>query len=338
MSTEGVLILHNVPTPTTAAAGGWQESDAGVLKEVRAIADALDDLGLQHREAGIRSLAELTGVLGADSEAVVFNLVERLDGDECDFNLVPAVCRASGRPCTGSDTPALSLTFDKWLSKLRLRDSGLAVPDAVLWSPGAPPPAMPEPPLIVKPVRADGSEGIGPDSIFISADTDAVRRAAERIHELFRQPALVERYIEGRELNVSVMERDGAPVVLPISEIDFSLFPPELPHIVDYAIKWHPGTLGGIVSPRRVPAPLDDDTRHDVEEAARTAWRTVGCRDYARIDFRLPPGGQPYVLEVNANPDLSPLAGFPASLKAAGIMFPAFVATILGNAYNRGTR
>jgi D-alanine-D-alanine ligase len=338
MRNEGILILYNTPVPETAAAGGWRESDAGVLKEVRAVADALNTLGLQYRQCGIRTMAELPDVVTAGDEAVVFNLVERLDGCGCEFNIVPAACRALGRSCTGADTPALLLTFDKWLSKKCLKAAGLTVPEGVLWAPDAPAPTMPEPPLIVKPVRADGSEGIGPDSLFPKADSLTIRRACENVHRLFGQPALVEHYIDGRELNVSVIEREGAPLVLPVSEVDFSLFPPELPHIVDYAIKWHPGTLGGVITPRRVPAPLDDHLRRKVETAALTAWKALGCRDYARIDFRLPPGGEPHALEVNANPDVSPLAGLPACLKAAGIQFPAFIAAMVGNAYCRRGR
>lgn len=335
MRTEGIIVLHNIPVPETASAGGWRESDAGVLKEVRAVTDALESLGLHSRAAGIRNLSELPGILETGNEGIVFNLVERLDGGEGDFNQVPAVCRALGRSCTGSDTPALLLSFDKWLSKACLRNAGLAVPPASLWEPGAPAPTMPPSPVIVKPVRADGSEGIGPDSVFTKAESGTVRTACERIHRTFRQPALVEHYVEGRELNVSIMERDGAPIVLPVSEIDFSLFPPELPHIVDYDIKWHPGTLGGVVTPRRVPAPMDDQLRRKVEHAALTAWKCIGCRDYARIDLRVPPHGEPQVLELNANPDLSPLAGFPASLKAAGLQFAGFVAAMVGNVYRR---
>jgi D-alanine-D-alanine ligase len=338
MRNEGILILFNTPAPETASAGGWRESDAGVLKEVRAVSDALKSLGLQSRQCGIRSIAELPDAVMAGDEDVVFNLVERLDGCECDFNLVPAVCRALGRSCTGADTPAMLLTFDKWVSKKCLQAAGLAVPAGVLWAPGAAAPAMPEPPLIVKPVRADGSEGIGPDSLFTKADSSNLRAACESIHRLFGQPALIEHYVEGRELNVSVIERDGAPLVLPVSEVDFSLFPPELPHIVDYAVKWRPGTLGGVITPRRVPAPLDDGLRRTVESAAIAAWKALGCRDYARIDFRLPPGGEPHVLEANANPDVSPLAGLPACLKAAGVQFPAFVAAMVGNAYARRGR
>lgn len=336
MSDGGVLILFNRPDPETAAAGGWQESDAGILNEVRAVGDALRSLETPVREAGILTLAELPEVLESADEAVVFNLVERLNGCECDFNHVPALCRAFGRSCTGNDTDALMLTYDKWLSKCRLRAAGLTVPDGTLWQPGTSVPCLPAPPMIVKPVRADGSEGISSsESILSDADPSRVRLAAERVHTQFRQAALVERFVDGRELNVSVMDRAGALCILPVSEIDFSLYPAELPHIVDYRIKWHPGTLGGIVSPRRMPAPLDCETQRCVEDATRAAWNAVGCRDYARMDFRLDEEGRLFILEVNANPDLSPLAGFPAALTAAGIPFADFVAAMVGNARDR---
>lgn len=332
MSTESVLILYNRPDPATAAAGGWQESDAGILKEVEAVRDALRELGWPAREAGIRSLDEMPGVLADGDESVVFNLVERLEGCETDFNFVPAVCGMLGRPCTGNDADTLMLSFDKWLSKCCLRQAGLAVPEGVVWMPGTPAPALPNPPMIVKPVRTDGSEGISVASVLRGADADMVRQTVGRIHAGFRQAALIERFIEGRELNVSVMERDGEPLVLPISEVDFSLYPPGRPHIVDYDVKWHPGVLAGIQSPRRVPAPLDATTQRRAEEAGCRAWKAFRCRGYARFDFRLGTDGQLYILEVNANPDISPMAGFPASLKAAGIPFPAFIAAMVAGA------
>lgn len=335
MNNDGVLVLFNRPDSEVAAAGGWQESDAGVLKEVQVVRDALRDLGFPSREAGILSLAELPAALSGGEESVVFNLVERLNGCECDFNHVPAVCRMFGSPCTGNGSDAMMLTFDKWLSKCRLKDAGLLVPEGVLWHPGEPLPSLPPPPLIVKPVRADGSEGISIASVLADAEPNAVRKIVESIHQRFHQAALIEQYVEGRELNVSIMERAGVPHVLPISEIDFSLYPPEWPHIVDYEIKWRPGALGGIQSPRRVPAPLDSDTQRRTEEAACKAWQAVGCGGYARLDFRLGVDGRLYILEVNANPDLSPMAGFPASLKVAGIPFAAFVAAMIGNATYR---
>jgi len=115
----------------------------------------------------------------------------------------------------------------------------------------------------------------------------------------------------------------------------FSLFPGERPHIVDYAVKWISGTIPGHVSPRRVPADVDPALARRLREQAMRAWHACGCRDYVRIDFRVARGGEPFVLEVNANPDLSPKAGFPAALAAAGIQFPEFVRQMLDNARAR---
>ena len=159
--------------------------------------------------------------------------------------------------------------------------------------------------------------------------------AVRRVHVRCGQPALVESYIEGREFNLSVYEHDGRVDVLPLAEIDFSLFPKGRPHVVDYAVKWVAGTIPGHVSPRKVPADVDRKTARALRELAQRAWRACDCRDYVRIDFRVDTRGRPFVLEVNANPDVSPKAGLPAALKAAHIPFAEFVRAILANAEAR---
>ena len=335
MSDSKVVVLYNEPDAQAAAGGSWEESDAGVLNAVQAVSEALNSLGIPCRPAGVRRLADIGPALQAGSEDTVFNLVERLEGPPTDFNRVPDVCRSLGRACTGSESHALDLTFDKQLTKRALRKHGVTVPDAWVCGPGERDLPTPRGAVIVKPLHADGSEGIGVDSVLTHPDSARLRRAVRRIHDTFGQPALVERYIEGRELNVSLFERDGAVSVLPISEIDFSLYPAGRPHIVDYAVKWLPGTLPGIVSPRKVPAPLDTGVAAAVGETAVRAWQACCCNDYVRIDMRMAPDGGLFVLEVNANADLSPLAGFPASLRAAGVGFAEFVGAVLANARRR---
>jgi D-alanine-D-alanine ligase len=285
----------------------------------------------------VRRLADVAPALRAGTEDAVFNLVERLDGPPTDFNGVPDVCRSLGRACTGSESEALALTFDKQLTKRVLREHGVPVPEAWVCEPGGAALPAPDGAVIVKPLHADGSEGISVDSVLSAPDPERLRRAVRRVHADFGQPALVERYIAGRELNVALLERHGAVSVLPIAEIDFALYPAGRPHIVDYAVKWRPGTLPGIVSPRKVPAPLDADAAVTVGATALRAWRACGCHDYVRIDMRLAPDGTLFVLEVNTNPDLSPRAGFPASLRAAGIEFTEFIALMLANARRRAT-
>ena len=331
-----VVILYNLPAETPeSGAAVWRESDEGVLNEVAVVAAALTQLAIPFRQAGVRRLADIPAALAADPGAVVFNLVERLDGGLTQFNFVPAVCAALGHSCTGGTADCLTLTLDKWLAKARFRACGVATPWATVVAPGKAidPPSLPPPPQIVKPVGSDGSEGI--DGLSLAADAAGLEAAVRRVHVQCGQPALVEQYIAGREFNLSLFERAGRVEVLPLAEIDFSFFPAGRPHVVDYAVKWIPGTIPGRVAPRQVPAQVDEATAERLREQALGAWYACECRDYVRVDLRVDSAGRPFVLEVNANPDLSPKAGFPASLAAAGIPFAEFVRQLIANAAGR---
>lgn len=334
-----VLVLYNSPE---RPGGTAPESEAGVLAEVEAVEAALERLGARRRTVGVESLEDVPRVLAAAGEEVVFNLVEGFarppkgDGGAREACLVPALCAAFGKGCTGSDTECLLLALEKWRTKALLRAANVPTPDGVRIPPGAPLRAedLPEPPYIVKPASADASEGIhGARSVF-AAPGEGLRQAVARVHAL-GQAALVERLVGRRELNVAILERAGGPRVLPIAEIDFSLLPPESPPIVDYAAKWLPGSLEYRSTPRIVPAPLPEGLARHVKELALASWEALGCSDYARVDFRLDDGGGPCVLEVNPNPDVSPEAGFTAALAAGGIAFDEFVATVVRNAAAR---
>jgi D-alanine-D-alanine ligase len=262
--------------------------------------------------------------------------VERLEGGAAAFNYVPAVCEALRHPCTGSPSDSLCLTLDKWLTKARLRAWGVPTPAGVVVPVGGTTDfsVLPPSPLIVKPLCSDGSEGI--DTRSLVTDPGAMlTEAVRRVHERCGQSALIESFIAGREFNLSLFERNGEVEVLPLAEIDFSLFPNGKPHIVDYAVKWIPGTIPGHVSPRKVPAAVDESTARRLRELAIQTWQACECRDYIRVDFRVDQAGRPFVLEINTNPDISPKAGFPAALAAAGIPFPEFIREILRNAITR---
>ncbi len=329
---RSVLILHNLPSAEPSFREACTASDEGVLLAVRHVAKALQALGTPHRVAGVRRLADLPAVVSAGSETIVFNLVERLDGGAHECNFVPATCRALGRACTGGSTESLELTLDKSLTNARLVAYGIPAPPGVVVPVGAPLPAtLPEGPLFVKPLCSDGSEGIDANSLVRDRCTQ-LAAAVARVHQQTGQPALVEAFIEGREFNLAVIERVGKIVPLPVSEIDFSLFPPDRPHFVDYTVKWQPGTIAGQVSPRRIPAPIDAVTTARLQALAVRAWQACGCRDYARIDTRMDAAGNVFVLDVNVNCDLSPLAGLPAALTAAGISFQEFVEQMIVNA------
>jgi len=327
----GVLVLHNVPRTGTE----WEASDIGVLEQVEAVQAALGKLGVPCRTAGIRRLNELPAVVSFGPERVVFNLVEALLGDHRDVAMVPAVCHSLGRECTGGSTPGLTLTLDKWLCKALMQAAGVTVPEALLVFPGDTPRDVAfAPPWIVKPTRADASEGITAASV-VHQPGEALAEAIRGIHEGFGQAAIVEQFIAGRELNISLLAEYDQPSVLAIAEIDFSAFPPELPRIVDFDAKWRPETFVYQNTPRMIPAPIPEETAVRVREMALDAWRATGSRDYIRVDMRLDEDLQPYVLEVNINPDITPECGFASALASAGIPYEEFIRRLLVNAEER---
>ena len=333
-----VLILHHSPPqdPATGKPQPWRESDAGVLDEVKAVAAALDALGLAHRTAAVARLSDVPPVLAAAPEEVVFNLVESLAGAPADANFIPALCRAFAKVSTGGDTPCLVLAQDKWQTKAALFAAGLLCPSGKLVPVGKGPPPLwrsLDGFLIVKPLAADASEGIDAGSVVKRGA--ALRKALRRVHEEMGQAAIVEDFIEGREFNLSLIERRGAVEVLPIAETDFSAFPPDQPRIVGYAAKWLPESFEYKNTPRIIPARLRPQQEKVLWDLAMEAWRALGCRDYARVDVRVDRDGGPFILEVNPNPDLSPGDGFPAALAAAGIRFEEFVEIVIENACRR---
>lgn len=188
-------------------------------------------------------------------------------------------------------------------------------------------------PLIVKPALEDASVGIDDDAIVYNVDT--LKKRVEYVFNSFNQPALVEEFILGRELNVAVFG-DKDPKVLPISEIDFSKMPDNLHPIVSFQAKWDPQHEAYHKTIPICPAQLPDKTRAEAESMALQCFRTVGCRDYARVDMRLSKeDNKLYVLEVNPNPDLQECAGFMRSAKHAGYSYKKTLKLIVDFAYER---
>ncbi len=330
-----VLILHNEPKPS-GREGTFAESEAGVLVEVQAVSEALHKQNVRHRAVGVRRFEDLPAILAASDEPVVFNLVQGFWSDTGQENLVPAVIAGFGKAFTGNDAQALLLTLDKWECKTLLAAAGLPTPKGMIVRSGQRISAkdLCEGPYIVKPVRTDASEGIDKTSIILKRGK-ALQEAVGRIHDRMAQPALIEPYIEGRELNISVICRKGDLEVLPLAEIDFSAFEEGRPRIVGYEAKWLADSFEFHHTPRIIPAPLPKRLTEQIRELAVAACRALRCFEYCRVDFRLDHANRPYVLEVNANPDISPDAGFAAALEAGVISYKAFGKSVIDNALRR---
>ncbi len=332
-----VLILHSLPLSMDAAL--FEESEMGVLTQVRAVESDLARLGHPCRTAVARSLNEAIQALQSASETLIFNLCEGFTGDTEGAQYIPAVARALGKSCTGNSTETLLRTLNKWETNGILDRAGLPIPPAIRVPRGAPSPTrIPFPgPYIVKPAAADASEGIDADSVAPRVGR-RLAAAVRRLHTRFRQDALIEKMIGRRELNVAVLEIRGVPRVLAVAEIDFSAFKPSQPAIVDYAAKWLKDTFSYNNTPRVFPPRISAALHREVESLALRAWSVMGCRDYARVDFRLDDRLRPFILEVNANPDISPDSGFSCSLRDAGYRHVDFTRFVIANARRRTPR
>ena len=333
-------LAHQSPSTNCELSTGnrqlFAESEAGVLAEVEAVSLALDKLRIPHRAVGVRQFEELPAVLSASDETVVFNLVEGFWTNPKQCNLVSTVVRSFGKACTGNDAHGLLLSLDKWQCKTLLAAAGIPTPQGLIVPPGRPIPTRDlfEGPYIVKPVETDASEGIDKTSI-IPGPGKALRQAVQRIHDQMNQPALIEQFIDGRELNISVISRKGELEVLPLAEIDFSAFEAGRPRIVGYEAKWLEDSFEYHHTPRIIPAPLPKRVADRIRELAAASCRALSCFEYCRVDFRLDKANRSYVLEVNANPDISLDAGFAAAIKAAGMSYQAFVKLEIDNAVRR---
>lgn len=295
-------------------AGGCEASGLGVTNDVGA------------------ALATLTQT----NPDAVFNLCESIHGDNRFESLMPSLMDLADIPFTGSCSFGLSLALRKEKVKDILRGRNIPVARGCLISAAAECARLSLTfPVIVKPAREDASVGICSASVV--RDQDALEKRVAYVLENYRQPALVEEYIEGREIYVSVLERVGQePQVFPFFEIDFSDMPDDRPKIVSFEGKWiedsieYKGTR-----PVRCEG-LSDEMRSLIAQTALEAFRAVGLRDYARMDIRLSSDGVPYVIDVNPNCDLSDLAGgYSRAAKAAGLSYRELILRIVGLALAR---
>jgi D-alanine-D-alanine ligase len=332
-----VSILFNEPI-ATGIPGGFLESDAGILEQTRAVETALRELEIPYETKGIRSLRELPNILNAQTDGtVIFNLIETVEGCVRKAAFVPSWFDVYRIPYTGNPGEGLLLSADKWRSKAILSASGLPCPEALRVEPGETGrPSFPGP-WIVKPAATDASEGID-DSSVIRDDGEDLARAVARVHAGFGQAALIEQFIQGRELNVSVLTGEDGPHVLPLAEIDFSAFSEEKPRIVGYDAKWRQESFEYNHTPRVIPAPLPGTVAERVRTLAVAACAALACEGYCRVDFRLDAQLNPYILEVNANPDISADAGLAAALDADGIPYQTFIQMLLSHALKRANR
>lgn len=327
-----------------------------VLVQVECVADAVERLG--HQWVKIPATLDLASVeqrLREYAPDVVFNLVESLGGNDRLAHLATSLLDALEIPYSGEQTAATFLSNNKLMAKERLRNAGLPTPGwyadhpgaaADTWestASGARPSSFPATGLtfpgrfIIKRVHDHSSAGIDDAAVVQVASFAELQAIVRHASEQADRDCFAEQFIDGREFNVSLLAGPSGVDVLPCAEIDFTAFPPDKPRIVGYLAKWDPAAFEFGATPRTFEFPAADQSLLGrLRLLARQCWHLFGLRSYARVDFRVDDDSQPYILEINTNPCLSPDAGFAAALAQAGLRFDVAVQRILDAAVNSG--
>ncbi|MFN8580842.1 MAG: ATP-grasp domain-containing protein [Gemmatimonadaceae bacterium] len=328
------LALRKVDPETLGFETEYGIDVATELEEYEAIGKALRKVGFRAELFNMKDdVDRLISYLRRRRIDVVFNLVEHVRSESGLELAVAGLFELMGVPYTGSGPFALGLCLRKGTTKQVLLANGIRTPRFHLLE-------VPELrrrhglhfPIIVKPAREDASVGVEAESVVY--DQTQLHERVAKAYADHGPPILVEEFIEGRELHVSVLGNDP-PRALPILEYDLSRLAPELPRIISYAGKWDPLKEEFHRVDAICPAKLSRQVERRVREAALAAYRLTGCRGYARVDVRLSKDSKVYILEVNPNPDLTEDVSFMASAGAAGMSFAQTLKAIVEMALPR---
>jgi len=321
-----ILILHNSVTDESPV-------DArDILEQLQCVQQALTGLGYETSTQSVDlGLDRLTATLRSARPPVVFNLVEAIDDSGQLVPMVTALLDHLGIPYTGAGTEALMLTSHKVLTKQWLRANAIRTPD--WWDPATPAPDDPAPGRwIAKPINEDASIGMDDQSVVADFASLAGRIATKQDRPGRRW--FGEQFIDGREINVAMVAGPGGPMVLPVPEIEFVDYPADKPRIVGYAAKWHSDSFECRHTVRRFVDPEAESALcAELGDIALRCWEIFALCGYARVDFRVDGNGVPWVLEVNANPCISPDAGFAAALHQAGLEYAEGIRRIVADAW-----
>jgi len=284
-----------------------------------AVADALAGRGHKVGQAPFRE-TELEALLARTTPDIVFNLVEGVHGQGRLAPLAPQMLADLGMRFTGVSAKAMAVTNDKPLTKSMLREAGLATPGWAVppdWT------GLDGGKWIVKSALEDASLGL--DDGCVVPGPEVLARAAACAAK-FGGDWFAERYVEGREFNIAVL--DGR--VLPMAEMRFEQWPAGKPRIVGYDAKWEEDSSGWRGTVRAFGVERDEpQLAAKLKAACEQVWKLFALSGFARVDFRVGEDGVPLILEINTNPCISPDAGFAAAGEEAGMDYGTLIEAIV---------
>jgi D-alanine-D-alanine ligase len=320
-----VAVVHNAMAPSEK-----DEATLDVVEQAEHIRKSLRKAGHAGRLFPLdRDVAKTLRKLKLYKPECIFNLVESVEGHAVLHPCAAALWELIGVPHTGSPASSLDHTTDKALAKTLLAAAGIATAEWAVcrqmsdgWRqvPG---------PWILKPAMEDASIGIDEDSVV--RDPAAVPAKLLALKSRFpHQDVLVERFVDGREFNISMLADERGVQVLPPAEMTFIDYPPGKERVLGYRAKWEPTAFEFEHTGRRFDFPPEESGLiEQMKQIARRCWALFDLRGYARADMRVDADSRIFVLEINANPCLTPDAGFAAAVARAGISPAQMVQRIL---------
>jgi len=299
-----------------------------VLDQVDYIETNLKKLGIETCRKGITTdFMEEIAALASEKPEFVFNLVESINnkGELCYF--VPALLNMYSIPYTGNPVEAMFITTSKALTSKILKSAGINNPGG--YSPSQWKELVSGNRYIIKPIWEDGSLGINSESVFTFTP-----EYGKKLKDYKDSHWLIEEFIDGREFNVTVLASDNGPEVMPPAEMTFNNYNETMPKIVDFRAKWEVGSFEYENTIRHFPGDnMNPVLKERIMDTALRCWNVFGLRGYARVDMRVDHNDNPYVIEVNANPCLSPDSGVVAAISTAGLPFTAVLQRIINDIY-----
>ena len=298
--------------------------DLSILEAVESVETAIAGWGHDHVRVPVNPDGRWVERVRRAKFDLVFNLCEGIDGVASFEPMVISVLELFGIPYTGNSSATTALCLRKDVVNTVLDNAGLPVPR---WSLARRGEAITSVgfPAICKPAAEDASIGIEQRSVVRS--TRALQARIAAMHERWEE-ILVQRFVDGREVNVGIV----GDQIMPIAEINFGAMPRGMWRIVSYRSKWMTGSDEDLGAAPSCPADISPELSRELERIAMRAWRAVGGQGYGRADFRIDSSGNPWLLEVNPNPDIAPDAGLARMARVAGMDYGALVRRVCESA------
>jgi D-alanine-D-alanine ligase len=309
-------IIYNKPGVGALA------DELDVLDQVAHIEQHLRQLGITVFRKGItdRFMDEIPA-LAAEKYDFIYNLVESINNKGELNYFIPALLNLYSIPYSGNPVEAMFMTSSKTLASKAMKNAGINNPCS--YFPSQANLLIPGRKYIVKPIWEDGSLGINEESVF-----ECKPGFEDKLKGLDDSHWFIEDFIDGREFNVSVLGGKNGPEVMPPAEIVFINYDENKPKIIDFKAKWEMDSFEYVNTVREFPC-LNQKLKQNLIDIATSCWHLFGLKGYARVDVRTDDNDNVYVIEINANPCISPDGGFVAATKEAGYTFIEVIQKII---------